>query len=37
MPIGEVYNIGSTNEYDGLGSETYKNNKIEVTTNKFKT
>ena len=27
MPIGEVYNIGSTNEYDGLGSETYKNNK----------
>jgi hypothetical protein len=30
MPIGEVYNIGSTNEYDGLGSETYKNNKIKL-------
>ena len=30
MLIGEVYNIGSTNEYDGLGPETYKNNKIEL-------
>ena len=30
MPIGEVYNIGSTNEYDGLGPEKYKNNKLEL-------
>ena len=26
MTIGDVFNIGSTHEYDGLGSENYKRN-----------
>ena len=30
MTIGDVFNIGSTHEYDGLGSENYKRNKIEL-------
>ena len=31
MPNGEVYNIGSTNQYDGLSqNETYVNNKREL-------
>ena len=30
MIIGDVFNIGSTHEYDNLGSEAYTNNKIEL-------
>ena len=27
MPIGEIFNIGSTHEYDGLGGKNYKETK----------
>jgi|TARA_B100000035_G_scaffold290143_1_gene277040 hypothetical protein len=30
MIVGDVFNIGSTNEYDNLNSETYKNHKLEL-------
>lgn len=30
MPVGDVFNIGSTHEYDGLGTEEYKQNKLEL-------
>ena len=30
MPIGDVYNIGSSHEYDNLGPEEYKNAKLKL-------
>ena len=30
MIVGDVFNIGTTHEYDNLGHEEYKNNKLEL-------
>ena len=33
MKIGDVFNIGSTHEYDGLGSDSYRLNKLKLREN----
>ena len=30
MIVGDVFNIGTTHEYDDLGREEYKNNKLKL-------
>jgi|TARA_R110000822_G_scaffold127113_1_gene262368 hypothetical protein len=30
MIVGDAFNIGTTHEYDGLGSDSYKKNKLEL-------
>ena len=32
MIVGDVFNIGTTHEYDGGGSDSYKKNKVELRT-----